>query len=212
MTKIPPPEINELIDKLGNLNFIDNNLLVKIIEKLKITEESLLQYAVYNHKPDESYGRRRIYRANNFEIFVMSWMPGDFTAIHNHGHSEWGIVYFLGNALHRSYESEENKLKLTKTEIIPIGTIAPVCGNLTHSMGNSTDKPFITLHIYGSNSYEGIITEDSKIFDVNNNRIITTTGPAYINMKEEYCKNIDTGIETDENTKKDFDKLISQSN
>jgi hypothetical protein len=42
----------------------------------------------------------------------MSWRANDFTAIHNHGATEWGCVFFMGSATHRIYEMENDKLSL----------------------------------------------------------------------------------------------------
>ena len=142
----------------------------------------------------------------------MSWAKGDFTAIHNHGHSEWGAVYFLGDAEHRTYFSKKNELKLMSSEIIKKGSIAAVCGDLVHAMGNFSDKPFVTLHIYGSNSYKGTITEDSRVFELNTNRILTTLGPAFLNINDNLCKKQEVGIETDEKTLRDFENITKLFN
>lgn len=208
--KTLPKSIQNIIDALQTKNVTENKVLIEIIEKADISKDELLKYATFDHCKTESYGRNTLYKGKNFGVYVMSWSKGDFTGIHSHGHSEWGVVYFLGDADHRTYKVENNKVELDVSEILPEGTAAPVCGNLVHAMGNLSQKPFITLHIYGSNSYSGTITEDSKLYEIEKNRIRTTLGPAYLNISDNLCKDKSEGIITDEKTKSDYYKIIHQ--
>ena len=47
--------------------------------------EDLTAWADFDHPVEDSYGRRLVYDGGDFEIMVMSWAPGDFSAIHDHG-------------------------------------------------------------------------------------------------------------------------------
>jgi len=206
-----PQSVKIIIQALEeNENEIENIALLKIVKNAGITEKDFVQYSKFDHCKTESYGRNTLYKGKNFGIYVMSWSPGDFTGIHGHGHSEWGVVYFLGDADHRTYKVAGNKVELETSEIISEGAAAPVCGDLVHAMGNLSREPFITLHIYGSNSYSGAITEDSKLYELEKNRIRTTLGPAYLNISDDLCKNKVSGIITDEKTKTDYYKIIQQ--
>ncbi|MCF6367062.1 MAG: cysteine dioxygenase family protein [Bacteroidales bacterium] len=209
--KTLPHSIQNIITKLKTNKVTENITLIKIIENAGISKDELLKYATFNHCKTESYGRNTLYQDKNFGIYIMSWAPGDFTGIHSHGHSEWGVVYSLGDADHRTYKVNGNKVELETSEIIPEGTAAPVCGDLVHAMGNLSDKSFLTLHIYGSNSYSGVITEDSKLYEIEKDRIRTTVGPAYLNISDTFCKKDVQGIETCKKTKDDYYKLINST-
>ncbi len=209
--KTLPQAIQNIIKALQRpKQVLNNDLLIEIINNANISKEELLKYSTFDHCKTESYGRNTLYLNDNFGIYVMSWSQGDFTGIHGHGHSEWGVVYFLGDADHRTYKVEGNKVELDVAEVIKEGSAAPVCGDLVHAMGNLSQKPFITLHIYGSNSYKGTITEDSQLYEIEKNRIRTTLGPAYLNISDELCKKSKQGILTDEKTNSDFYSLIQQ--
>jgi predicted metal-dependent enzyme (double-stranded beta helix superfamily) len=203
-------KLSVLIDKIQNTETPDNKKLVNIIKQVNIRQQDVEQYAQYKHPKQESYGRCEIYKTDNFGIYAMSWNPGDFTAIHSHGHSEWGAVFFLGNANHRLYSVEGKFIDLVLSETIRKGSIAPVCGKMIHAMGNLSDKAFMTLHIYGSNSYKGNITEDSEIFEIEKERIRTTTGPAFIDMSDEYCKSVETGLKTNSKTARDYNTITQK--
>ena len=115
----------------------------------------------------------------------MTWNPGDFTAIHNHGVTEWGGVYFFGNATHRLYEFEYGNLKLSRKDIFEKGQTAAVCGDLTHMMGNPGKTGFMTLHIYGSNKNLNDRLNNEKVFLPEHKIVATTNGPAFLNAGEE---------------------------
>ncbi len=203
--KTLPQSVKNIIQVIEEKqNEIDNRSLIKIGKNAGIIEKDIIQFAKFDHCKTESYGRNTLYLGENFGIYIMSWAPGDFTAVHSHGHSEWGVVCFLGNADHRTYSVEDNKIELKTTEVIRTGTIAPVCGDLVHAMGNLSEPAFITLHIYGSNNYKGSVTEDSKVYEIEKNRIRTTFGPAFINISDELCKKDEHGIITDTHTRNDY--------
>lgn len=202
-----PNSVRKIIENLKDNFSMNNSKLSEIVHNANVTEKDLLQFSDFNHNPKDSYGRCEVYKTENFGIYVMSWAKGDFTAIHSHGHSEWGAVYFLGDADHRTYFANGKELKLMSSEIIKKGSIAAVCGDLVHAMGNLSENPFLTLHIYGSNSYNGTITEDSRVYELNKNRIRTTLGPAFINISDELCKSTENDIITDEKTIQDFENF-----
>ncbi|OFX37415.1 MAG: hypothetical protein A2X05_18785 [Bacteroidetes bacterium GWE2_41_25] len=149
-----------------------------------LSEDALFPYNIFNHTGAESYGRRLLYESEKFRILLMTWDPGDFTAIHNHGETEWGGVYFFGNATHRLYETEYGNLKLSRKDIFEKGQTAAVCGDLTHMMGNSGKTGFMTLHIYGSNKNLNDSLNREKVFLPEHKVLATTNGPAFLNMAE----------------------------
>jgi len=76
-------------------------------------------------------------------------------------------------------------------------------------MGNFNEKPFLSLHIYGSNNYTDTVTEDSKIFDLENKTIRKSLGPAFINKENKYYKGGIEKFKTNKETIEDF-QIISK--
>lgn len=180
-----PINLNNLILDIKNIKYVDNNLIATIVSNSKLSEKDIKSYIAFDHDNNESYGRKLIYDNGNFKIMLMSWKSGDFTAIHNHGYTEWGCVYFFGEATHRLYEIQNDVLTISKKDNFHKGQIASVCGDLTHIMGNAGNKDFATLHIYGSNTRQNNVSEDAKIYMPELQKIYTTMGSAYLNMKKE---------------------------
>ncbi len=182
MTNEFNPPVRQLIRAIQNAGHMDNRLIKDIIEVHQLTGNDFVTYATFNHPCHESYGRRVIYDNGNFKIMLMSWAPGDFTAIHNHGYTEWGCVLFFGEATHRMYNFDGNELTLKQKDTFFEGHSAPVCGDLIHIMGNSGKTGFTTLHIYGSNNKESDVSEGSTVFLPELGKMATTMGSAYLNL------------------------------
>ena len=90
-----PNSLKTIINELSNLQTVDNIDVAKIVKYANPTINELNRYSLFNHCNTESYGRQLIKDTGNFKLLLMSWKPGDFTAIHNHGGAEWGCVCFL---------------------------------------------------------------------------------------------------------------------
>ncbi|MCB0638640.1 MAG: hypothetical protein KDC54_18545, partial [Lewinella sp.] len=75
----------------------------KIVLEAQVQPADLAPWADFDHPVSDSYGRKLVYKADNFEIMVMSWRPGDFSTIHDHGHTQWGAVQIFGPAEHATF-------------------------------------------------------------------------------------------------------------
>lgn len=142
-------------------------------------------YATYNHPLDESYGRQTIYQDNKLKVLLMTWCPGDFTAIHNHGPAEWGYVYAFGDITHRIYKEKSQQISLDNSETFKAGQLACVSSGLIHMMGNQGQHPVQSLHIYGiDNSCSPI--ENAKVYQPETSQLLETCGPAFLNLNEQF--------------------------
>jgi len=202
------PIIKKIVDAIGNQKHIDNNWLVSFLQRIDIKAESLSKYQDFKHDIDKSYGRKVVYEGSNFIVYIMSWAPGDFTAIHSHGFSDWGSVVFFADTNHRLYHAEGQKITLTGKSIIPKGSVVPVTGDFVHAMGNLTDTPFITLHIYGSDKAMSNANDFSLVYEIEKKQIQTTSGAAYINISENFSKKTVHGLQTNVETMVDYLKII----
>jgi len=174
------------------VGLIENNqahLTVKkaaeLVEQAKITENDLQPWANYDHPVQDGYGRRLVYHTDKFEVMVMTWNPGDFSSVHNHGYTQWGAVQVFGEVMHQVYSETGEKFRLAKKEILRYGSIAKVNNALIHQMGNVTTKPYLTLHMYGANEPHQTVTADMKIYELETGCIRETQGGAFFNLTDE---------------------------
>jgi cysteine dioxygenase len=142
-------------------------------------------YSTSNHPPDESYGRQTIYQDSKLRVLFMTWCPGDFTAIHNHGPAEWGYVYAFGDITHRIYKEKGQQLKLDNSETFKARQLAVVSPGLIHMMGNQGEQLVQSLHIYGVDHDFGFV-ENAKVFQPETSQVVEAYGPAFLNLQEHF--------------------------
>ena len=119
-----------------------------------------------------------------FEVMVMCWRPGDYSAIHDHGKAEFGAVKLFGDAEHASFELEEGRLTTIARERNESGTTLKVTASLIHQMGNPGEKNFFSLHVYGNVDLESGITSEARIFDYSRNELLFVNGGVFYLLPE----------------------------
>ena len=180
---ILPVPIAQLIRKIESAAAIDNSMLLAWLAESDLEVADILSFSYFNHPGRESYGRNQIYLSTRVKIFVMSWNPGDFTAIHDHEPSEWGAVQFFGDISHRLYSVDGNIIRLKQSDTLHSGMRVGVNGRLIHAMGNHSGNPVLTLHIYGTNSnFDG--SWRTRVYEPEKKRVILTDGSAFLDRTD----------------------------
>jgi predicted metal-dependent enzyme (double-stranded beta helix superfamily) len=210
MKNHPSLKLNELVREIENrlsrhTHFI-NDHLIALIQKAGIGTEDLLEWQAYDHPVSESYGRRQVHQSEQLKVLVNTWNPGDHTAIHDHQPDDWGAVQFLGNMSHRHYNFNKQTLSLASSVEVKSGSIVGITGSFIHAMGNFTDQPVLTLHIYGTNTR---FTNErmSRIFELEKGRVVLTDGSAFIDRTEDYTI-LEEKVICDAATLEDYRNLI----
>lgn len=199
MVETLPTTLADLVRRIGQVLEGGGKMTPSKIRDLvlaaQIEKADLEVYADYNHPKADGYGRKMVYDGGSFEVMVMTWNPGDFSSIHNHGYTTWGAVQAFGNAQHYIYRVRENRLEFAKEEILTEGSVVKVNNALIHQMGNPSSEAYLTLHVYGCSDRPKDVTADAKNFDLEFNRISHTTGGAFFNLPENEIYSIEPGPE-----------------
>lgn len=169
----------------------------ELMLEAKISERDVVPWADFGHPDRDGYGRKMVYHGGFFEIMVMSWVPGDFSSIHDHGTAQWGAVQSMGSAEHAVFEMREGRLVTRARNGFNKGTVNAVTHDLIHQMGNVDQKPFNSLHLYGSYDHNGEITGDSRIFDLYERKVQYTTGGVFFCLPESDISDRTPGVEAD---------------
>ena len=114
----------------------------------------------------------------------MSWRPGDYSAIHDHGKAEFGAVKIFGDAEHATFELNRQKLTTISREMVEAGTTLKVTPSLIHQMGNPGESNFFSLHVYGNVDLEGGVTSEARIFDYSRNELLFVDGGVFYLLPE----------------------------
>jgi SAM-dependent methyltransferase/predicted metal-dependent enzyme (double-stranded beta helix superfamily) len=186
--KTLPKSLQRLIGAIEKEHGLTPARFSSILEKAKVKESDLMPWATFNHPASDSYGRVCAYDGGYFEIMVMSWVPGDFSAIHDHGYTQWGAVQIFGAAEHAVFTVQDNVISTAIRHPVTPSQIIPVSHDVVHQMGNPGGNNFLSLHIYGNDDRPGgDITADARIFDLAAQKIHTTSGGVFYNLPNSQC-------------------------
>lgn len=180
-----PASIQQLLllveENKGNM---DPGKAKELVLQARITFEDVAPWADFSHSLMDSYGRKLIYQGDCFELMLMSWVPGDVSAIHDHGTAQWGAVKSFGEAEHAVFVQEGKILRTCSRQAFPAGSVNAVTHDLIHQMGNVEATPFCSLHLYGTYDSQPTVTGDARIFDLWEKRIQYTDGGVFFCLPE----------------------------
>ncbi|MFP4366591.1 MAG: cysteine dioxygenase [Bacteroidales bacterium] len=203
-----PSKVQKLARELEAIDSPDYSFLKETVAGMGFSAKDFNHLASFNHPEDQSYGRHLLYESQRLKIFLMCWAPGDFTAIHDHGQTQWGCVIAMGNFTHRLYNLEGGQLRLKSAEPFGNGQVACLTGGLIHMMGNSGNKNIISLHVYGSDLENRSLAKKSRVYMPGIKKVITTNGPAFLDCKEDSILEQEYFDSFDKNALQDYKNLI----
>lgn len=171
-----------VIDRVAKTESRTPAAIHTILSEANLTQEDVEPFCDWDHPAGDCYGRAMVYDGGEFEVMVMSWVPGDISAIHDHGSTRWGAVQLFGRAEHSVFALDGDRLTTVARESMAPGTVLPVAHELIHQMGNFGEDNYATIHIYGCDGAKGHITAGARIFDVDEGAIQLVDGGAFFDL------------------------------
>ena len=114
--------VKNLVKTLESLGKFTPESVQEAISKCDLGAEDLGEWIDYDYPVSDSYGRKMVHNGGFFEVMIMSWRPGDYSGIHDHGKAEFGAVKIFGAAEHAIFKLEKQKLTTISREIVKSGT------------------------------------------------------------------------------------------
>ena len=179
-----PDSLRGLIASLSSTSQMTSRQVSQSLLEANISAADLQDWATFDRPIADSYGRKLVYDGGYFEIMVMSWLPGDVSAIHDHGQTQWGAVQCFGHGLHTTYRLVDGLLSIESEESLLPGQILRVSHSLIHQMSNYSQSPFFSLHVYGCYDQQEIITGDARVFDLLEGKVQHTNGGVFFCLPE----------------------------
>ena len=176
--------VKNLVKALKNLEQLTPESVHEIVSECDIGVGDLEDWIDYDYPVSDSYGRKMVHNGGFFEVMIMSWRPGDYSTIHDHGKAEFGAVKIFGDAEHATFKLENQELTTLSREIVKSGTTLKVTASLIHQMGNPGKSNFFSLHVYGNMDLEGGITNEARIFDYSRNELLFVNGGVFYLLPE----------------------------
>jgi len=179
-----PPSLAQIARTLEGERSLRPADMRRLVLESHVQETDLLPWADYDHPVTDGYGRRMVYQGAHFEIMVMSWNPGDFSAIHDHGHTQWGCVQVFGPAEHATFRMDKQEITTLARWQMETGEAIGVHHDLLHQMGNASDTPFLSLHVYGEPEGVDNVTGDARVLDLVAEQIQYVDGGVFYHLPE----------------------------
>lgn len=195
-----PMGLQSLIRTLQETPSITPERVKDIVLAANVSPQELMPWADFDHPVHDSYGRKLVFDGGHFEIMIMSWAPGDFSAIHDHGSTQWGAVQCFGAAEHYIYRFSKGVLNMAEPAHYSPGMVHAVDHSLIHQMGNAGHEPFLSLHVYGCVGGQGTITGNARIFDLLDETVQYTDGGVFFCLPDTYINRRRPGLRADRNT------------
>lgn len=184
-----PVSLQDLISRMEREDISSPRDVMRLLNETNVSEEDLKTWARFNHDLADSYGREMVFKGKNFEVMVMSWCPGDFSAIHDHGQTQWGAVKIFGPAEHATFSVINDEISTLSRSVVTPGTVVGVGHSLIHQMGNPTENTFfLSMHVYGLEASVDNVTGDARIFDPVKGEILFVDGGVFYNLPDDAIK------------------------
>lgn len=198
-----------LTEALEKMSVLDKMKVFELFNQAEIEGADLAFWSDLEHGPEDSYGRNIVALGECFELMVVTWLPGDFSMIHNHGDASWGAVQVFGELTHRSYQVVDRHLSLLGEGKLNSGELITISNRLIHQMGNDMNQPVYSLHFYWNDQPSTSITANTLLYDVVNGVVQTVEGGAFYGLTDDQIIASENGLTADEEIRKSEERLYN---
>jgi cysteine dioxygenase len=154
MTGRFPPPLAPLFDRLSQSREpCALDLLERALDDLEISADALGESIAID---TAAYVRTLVFRTPHVEMFVMAWLPGQRSPIHDHRGSACAVKVVSGRALEQRYEPgpEGTVVRAAAPQLVGVGTVIGSYDADIHAFGNASMGPapirdiLVTMHAY----------------------------------------------------------------
>lgn len=118
----------------------------------------------------EVYVRRRLYLNTSWEILLLCWLPGQQTAIHDHGDSWGSTLVLMGDLVESQYKWHGRGIPMDMKGDCPLGErqITVETQSTVHVVSNRSAAPAVSLHLYSPplrflHAYDGLSGDQNYV-------------------------------------------------
>jgi predicted metal-dependent enzyme (double-stranded beta helix superfamily) len=104
--------------------------------------------ALVNRPVATGRGQRRIYRDSRVDLWLIEWLPGQATELHDHGGSAGALLVVRGTLIETVLEPADGLTdRLRQRRRGPGGAVSFGPRHI-HSLRNLGDEPAVSMHVY----------------------------------------------------------------
>jgi cysteine dioxygenase len=154
MTDCPPAALRPLIDLLSEAGApIDLGTLTAAVGALDLTADTLGDAVTID---TASYVRTLVYESPHAAVFVMAWLPGQRSPIHDHAGSACAVRIVSGRAVEQKFvlNAGGTVSRDGSPEQLGAGAVTGSFDADIHAFGNAASAPapprdiLVTIHVY----------------------------------------------------------------
>lgn len=131
---------------VAKLKQVEHEIDLNFIYELLTAQSTLKDFRQYVRFDEEKYQRNVILKTNFYELVCVCWLPGQFSSIHSHGTSFGAMRILEGQVTEDLYLTPDNPVY--QRRIYTPSDCSKVTPETLHSVGNTSDKPASSLHLY----------------------------------------------------------------
>lgn len=147
---IPPPELLGFPLPKRRAEGLAERDADRVIARLNETPIDWSLFGAFVVFDPRGYVRHRLYRDADWEMLLLCWLPGQGTAVHDHG-GAWGAVRLLMGELKEwryRWRGEGKKLSLLSKRVCGDEAVLPEPLDTVHRNENASKLPAVSLHLY----------------------------------------------------------------
>jgi predicted metal-dependent enzyme (double-stranded beta helix superfamily) len=107
-----------------------------------------LDLSGYRRFQEECYARNTVLLNDQCELVVICWLPGQMSAVHDHGNSYCLYLVVDGTMVEERYRLRNGVPEPVDERSFHRGDITIAAGDSVHRINNRTKKELVTVHIY----------------------------------------------------------------
>ncbi|MQA09220.1 MAG: cysteine dioxygenase [Pseudonocardiaceae bacterium] len=99
------------------------------------------------YDPDQRYSAL-IRRTGEFEAWLLSWLPGQHTELHDHGDATGAFTVVTGTLTERVFRTGPGTGGHTDSHDVAVGQSRVFGPNYVHQVSNAGSDPAVSIHVY----------------------------------------------------------------
>jgi hypothetical protein len=88
---------------------------------------------------------RRLELADDYEVWLLTWLPGQGTGFHDHGHAAGAFAVARGRVSERAVAGPGHRVR---HRTVPAGGVMPFGTRHVHDVINLSGEPAVSVHAY----------------------------------------------------------------
>ena len=88
---------------------------------------------------------RRLELADDHEVWLLTWLPGQGTGFHDHGHAAGAFAVARGRLSERTVAGRGHRVR---HRAVPAGSVRPFGTRHVHDVINLSGEPAVSVHAY----------------------------------------------------------------